>query len=111
MDEAAEEDEKTLLHPQDIDAYWLQRRIAATFTDIDASRSQTLAEDVLAALAVSPLLGWPAFLSLYAPESPLCAALAQAASVEHCSCVVQPAQHLLCWAGTSRMQLHRPHLC
>ncbi|CAK0763687.1 DExH-box ATP-dependent RNA helicase DExH12 [Coccomyxa viridis] len=51
MDEAAEEDEKTLLHPQDIDAYWLQRRIAGTFTDIDASRSQTLAEDVLTALA------------------------------------------------------------
>ena len=57
MDEAAEEDEKTLLHPQDIDAYWLQRRIAGTFTDIDASRSQTLAEDVLTALAVSTLLG------------------------------------------------------
>ena len=73
MDEAAEEDEKTLLHPQDIDAYWLQRRIAGTFTDIDASRSQTLAEDVLTALAVSTLLGWPAFWSLYTPEGLCCA--------------------------------------
>ena len=53
MDEAAEEDDKDFLHPQDIDAYWLQRRIAATFTDIDATRSQKLAEDVLGALAVS----------------------------------------------------------
>ena len=53
MDETAEEDDKDILHPQDIDAYWLQRRIAATFTDIDASRSQKLADDVLGALAVS----------------------------------------------------------
>lgn len=73
MDEAAEEDEKTLLHPQDIDAYWLQRRIAGTFTDIDASRSQTLAEDVLTALAVSKLLNWPAFWSLQTPEALFCA--------------------------------------
>ena len=73
MDEAAEEDEKTLLHPQDIDAYWLQRRIAGTFTDIDASRSQTLADDVLTALAVGTLLGWPAFRSRYTPEGLFCA--------------------------------------
>ena len=52
MDEAAEEDDKNALHPQDIDAYWLQRRVAGAFTDIDADRSQKLAEDVLSALAV-----------------------------------------------------------
>jgi hypothetical protein len=56
MDEAAEEDDKDFLHPQDIDAYWLQRRIAATFTDIDATRSQKLADDVLGALAVSTII-------------------------------------------------------
>ena len=55
MEEAAEDDDKTILHPQDIDAYWLQRRIAGAFTDIDADRSQKLAEDVLVALAVSTL--------------------------------------------------------
>lgn len=53
MDEAADDDEKNALHPQDIDAYWLQRRVAGAFTDIDADRSQKLAEEVLSALAVS----------------------------------------------------------
>ena len=53
MDEAADDDDKNALHPQDIDAYWLQRRVAGAFTDIDADRSQKLAEEVLSALAVS----------------------------------------------------------
>ena len=53
MDEAADDDDKNALHPQDIDAYWLQRRVGAAFTDMDADRSQKLGEEVLSALAVS----------------------------------------------------------
>lgn len=59
MEEAADDDDKDILHPQDIDAYWLQRRIAGAFTDIDAQRSQKLAEDVLSALAVSGTAACP----------------------------------------------------
>lgn len=48
------------LHPQEIDAYWLQRRIARAFTDIDADAGQKLAEEVLDTLQVwpSPFVVW-----------------------------------------------------
>ena len=48
--EAGEEAREEGLHPQEIDAYWLQRRIARAFSDIDADTSQKLAEEVLATL-------------------------------------------------------------
>ncbi|KAK9842537.1 hypothetical protein WJX81_005041 [Elliptochloris bilobata] len=40
------------LHPQEVDAYWLQRRIAQAYGDIDAAASQALAEEVLERLQV-----------------------------------------------------------
>ena len=41
-----------VLAPQDIDAFWLQRRVAAAFPSIDAAASQQLAEQVFTALQV-----------------------------------------------------------
>ena len=40
------------MKPSDIDAYWLQRQVAAAFgyTDSDAAESSKMAEEVLAAL-------------------------------------------------------------
>jgi hypothetical protein len=41
------------LHPQEIDAYWLQRQITRAYGDaIDADESQRLAEEVFATLQV-----------------------------------------------------------
>ena len=44
------------LHPQDIDAYWLQRRVGKAFEDagtpIDADKSQELANEVFGILQV-----------------------------------------------------------
>lgn len=42
----------TGLNAQEIDAYWLQRRISKEFDDIDANASQKLAEEVFIALQV-----------------------------------------------------------
>lgn len=39
---------------QEIDAYWLQRRISKAFGDIDPNAAQKLAEDVFDALQVRP---------------------------------------------------------
>ncbi len=50
--DAGEDEREEGLHPQEIDAYWLQRRIAQAFTDIDADASQKLAEEVLVTLQV-----------------------------------------------------------
>lgn len=38
--------------PQEIDAYWLQRRISKAFGDIDPNAAQKLGEDTFAALQV-----------------------------------------------------------
>lgn len=72
--------------PQDIDAFWLQRRVASAFPSIDAAGSQALAEQVFEALQVGILCpcaigmaeaggdggidGWFPLLGL-AAESPL----------------------------------------
>ena len=52
-DEGGEEEEESL-HPQDIDAYWLQRRLAKAYEEtgnaIDADKSQQLANDVFSIL-------------------------------------------------------------
>ena len=52
-DEVGEEEEEGL-HPQDIDAYWLQRRLAKAYEEtgnpIDADKSQQLANDVFSIL-------------------------------------------------------------
>lgn len=49
-DDGGEEEEEEGLHPQDIDAYWLQRRISRANeekdTPIDADKSQQLATEV-----------------------------------------------------------------
>jgi LPS O-antigen subunit length determinant protein (WzzB/FepE family) len=37
---------------QEIDAYWLQRRISNTLADLDAAAAQRLAQEVLEALEV-----------------------------------------------------------
>lgn len=37
---------------QEIDAYWLQRRISNTLADLDAAAAQRLAQEVLEALQV-----------------------------------------------------------
>lgn len=50
--DAGEDEREEGLHPQEIDAYWLQRRIARAFTNIDADASQKLAEEVLSTLQV-----------------------------------------------------------
>ena len=50
--DAGEDKREDGLHPQEIDAYWLQRRIARAFTNIDADASQKLAEEVLSTLQV-----------------------------------------------------------
>lgn len=56
--DAGEDEREDGLHPQEIDAYWLQRRIARAFTDIDADASQKLAEEVLTTLQVCPTFSW-----------------------------------------------------
>jgi len=53
--EAGEDARDEGLHPQEVDAYWLQRRVAAAFGDIDADTSQRLAEEVLSTLQVGCL--------------------------------------------------------
>lgn len=55
--DAGEEQRAEGLQPQDIDAFWLQRRVAAAFPSIDAAGSQKLAEQVFAALQVG-VWGW-----------------------------------------------------
>ena len=47
-----EEYDKDIVKPADIDAYWLQRQVAAAFgyTDSDAAESSKMAEEVLSAL-------------------------------------------------------------
>lgn len=47
-----EEHVDTGLNVQEIDAYWLQRRISKAFGEIDANASQKLAEEVFVALQV-----------------------------------------------------------
>lgn len=57
-DDGGIEEEEEGLHPQDIDAYWLQRRISKACeeraTPIDADKSQQLATDVFRILQVQP---------------------------------------------------------
>jgi hypothetical protein len=48
--DAGEDAQEHGLHPQEIDAYWLQRRVGAAFGDLDADTGQKLAEEVLATL-------------------------------------------------------------
>ena len=53
-DDEGEGEEEEGLHPQDIDAYWLQRRLAKAYEEtgnpIDADKSQQLANDVFSIL-------------------------------------------------------------
>ena len=55
-DDGGEEEAEEGLHPQDIDAYWLQRRISKASEEkgapIDADKSQQLATDVFSILQV-----------------------------------------------------------
>lgn len=55
--EAGEEAHDDGIPVQEIDAYWLQRRISRAFGDIDPTAAQKLAEDTFAALQVRALLG------------------------------------------------------
>lgn len=48
---------------QDIDAYWLQREITKAVTGLDANEAQTLAEQVLSALAKGIRKGGTAWTS------------------------------------------------
>lgn len=61
-DDGGEAEEEGGLHPQDIDAYWLQRRIAKAFEEAgdpaDADKSQQLANDVFVLLQVG-CFAWP----------------------------------------------------
>eukprot|EP00210_Caulerpa_lentillifera_P005576 g5333.t1 len=50
VDESGQDGDKTGLTVQEIDAYWLQRRISKSFEGIDANASQKLAEQVFEAL-------------------------------------------------------------
>lgn len=50
-DEMEETKEGLTLNVQDIDAYWLQRKISQAFENIDPQQSQNIAEDVLKILA------------------------------------------------------------
>lgn len=50
-DEMEEANEGLMINVQDIDAYWLQRKISQAYEDIDPQHSQKLAEDVLKILA------------------------------------------------------------
>lgn len=50
-DELEEANEGLMINVQDIDAYWLQRKISQAYEDIDPQHSQKLAEDVLKILA------------------------------------------------------------
>ncbi|KAK1284246.1 hypothetical protein QJS10_CPB21g01301 [Acorus calamus] len=50
-DEAEASDERLTVNVQDIDAYWLQRKISQAFGDIDPRQSQELAEEILRKLA------------------------------------------------------------
>lgn len=43
---------------QEIDAYWLQRRISQTLDGLDAAAAQRLAQEVLEALQVSVFWQW-----------------------------------------------------
>lgn len=56
QDDGGDAAEEEGLHPQDIDAYWLQRRIAKAYEEtgnpIDADKSQQLASDVFTILQV-----------------------------------------------------------
>ena len=62
-DDGGEEELEEGLHPQDIDAYWLQRRISKACdekgTPIDADKSQQLATDVFRILQVYCSIGDP----------------------------------------------------
>lgn len=59
---------------QDIDAYWLQRKISQAYTDIDPQHSQKLAEEILKVIAkgddrdvenrLVTLLGYESLISL-----------------------------------------------
>ncbi|XP_058110373.1 DExH-box ATP-dependent RNA helicase DExH12-like [Magnolia sinica] len=50
-DDAEQANEGMMLNVQDIDAYWLQRKISQAYEKIDPQHSQKLAEDVLKILA------------------------------------------------------------
>ncbi|XXG57569.1 hypothetical protein AAC387_Pa04g0019 [Persea americana] len=50
-DDAEDTNEGLMLNVQDIDAYWLQRKISQAYEKIDPQHSQKLAEDVLKILA------------------------------------------------------------
>ncbi len=49
---------------QEVDAYWLQRRIARAFGDLDADTAQKLAEEVLSTLQARVGAAWPLGLHL-----------------------------------------------
>jgi pre-mRNA-splicing helicase BRR2 len=53
--DAGEEARDDGIPVQEIDAYWLQRRVSKAFGDIDPNAAQKLAEDTYAALEVR---GW-----------------------------------------------------
>ena len=52
---AAQAEDDGSLSVQEIDAYWLQRKVSQAFGSLDASAAQTLAEQVFDALQVR---GW-----------------------------------------------------
>eukprot|EP00271_Cylindrocystis_brebissonii_P012705 TRINITY_DN317_c0_g1_i1.p1 TRINITY_DN317_c0_g1~~TRINITY_DN317_c0_g1_i1.p1 ORF type:complete len:2233 (-),score=420.67 TRINITY_DN317_c0_g1_i1:1930-8628(-) len=53
LDDDDEQQETEVLNVQDIDAYWLQRKISQAMDQVDAQQSQKLAEQVLETLAES----------------------------------------------------------
>ena len=54
--DAGEEARAEGLQPQEIDAYWLQRRVAGAFPTVDAAGTQKMAEQVFSALQVGACL-------------------------------------------------------
>lgn len=59
QDDGEDLEDKDLLHPQEIDAHWLQRRIAESYREagspIDPGQSQNLANDFFDILQASTL--------------------------------------------------------
>lgn len=81
------------LRVQEIDAYWLQRRVAAAFPQLDASAAQRMAADVFGALQVGarsagggprPAADWHSPAGVEAPPA-LPSSLTTALSSKHLS--------------------------
>lgn len=81
-----------MLQPQDIDAFWLQRRIAGAFPTLDAAGAQKLAEQVFFALQVTAQSSMPAGIMLSCAGIVYCVLLQHPFVVGTCKCqLVKPA--------------------